>query len=74
MTQKFKILLIWVFGNLILLGKYFFDKMIIRCEPCKPDLPCPPCQTDYMTNIWIYVMVLNAAAIGIGLVIMKLRK
>jgi hypothetical protein len=74
MNRRTKILLIWTVGNLILIGKYFVDKLSIQCEPCLPNYPCPPCQTDYMSNIWLYLLGWNLIAIILGLVWMKLKK
>jgi len=45
--------------NLILISKYLLDKLTIRCEPCIDSNDCPPCQTDYMKNFWIYMIVFN---------------
>jgi hypothetical protein len=45
--------------NLVLISKYLLDKLTIRCEPCIGSNDCPPCQTDYMKNFWIYMIVLN---------------
>ena len=63
MIKQFKnriIEIIGIFINLVLISKYLFDKITIRCEPCLNTSDCPPCQTDYMKNIWIYLIVFNA--------------
>jgi hypothetical protein len=44
--------------NATLISKFFFDKITIRCEPCFSS-DCPPCQTEYMKNIWIYLIGFN---------------
>lgn len=74
MSTRTKILLIGVLGNLSLLGKYFFDKMSIQCEPCLPHSTCPPCQTDFMSRIWIYLLVWNIIAISFGMIWLKWKK
>jgi hypothetical protein len=62
MKKQTKIL-IWVFGNLFLCGKYFLDKYSIQCEPCPPDIFCPPCQTEFMRNFIIYLIIWNVIAV-----------
>ncbi len=44
--------------NAVLISIFFFDKITIRCEPCFSS-DCPPCQTEYMKNIWIYLIGFN---------------
>ena len=73
MNLKIKILSILVIVNLIIVGKYFFDKFSIQCEPCLPNESCPPCQTDYMANIWVYLIIWNLVALGCGLIFMILK-
>ena len=51
--------IIGILINLILISKYLLDKLTIRCEPCVDSNDCPPCQTDYMKNYWIYIIVFN---------------
>ena len=73
MIKQFKNRIIEIIGisiNLILISKYLFDKITIRCEPCLNTSDCPPCQTDYMKNIWIYLIVFNALIL-LGLTIKK---
>jgi len=64
--------IIGVLINLILISKYFFDKLTIRCEPCLDKNDCPPCQTDFMKYFWIYLLSFNLLII-FGL-IMKRKK
>ena len=61
-----------VIANLILISKFFLDKLTICCEPCIDMNNCPPCRTDFMKNFWIYLLVLNTLII-FGL-IMKRKK
>ena len=60
--------LIWLATNLLLIGKYFLDKFTIQCEPCIDLNDCPPCQTDFMKNFWLYMLILNLV-FSIGLVV-----
>ena len=60
--------LIWLATNLLLIGKYFLDKFTIQCEPCVDLNDCPPCQTDFMKNFWLYMLILNIV-FSIGLVV-----
>lgn len=55
--MKIKILFfgVWLTGNIILILKYFWDAMSIKCEPCLPGTPCEPCQTDYMKDIYYFI-------------------
>lgn len=63
MKTKRIILITWLTGNLILFGKYIFDVYTIQCEPCLPGQNCPPCRTDYMTNIWLFLLVWNLVSL-----------
>jgi hypothetical protein len=69
--MKFKsiILFLWLTINLILIGRYYFDSNTIRCEPCLPGAPCPPCQTDYMANFLKYLIGWNLT-LGITYIIL----
>lgn len=69
--KKWIIEFTWIVGNLILILKYFIDKISIRCEPCIDANNCPPCQTDFMRDFWIYTMIFNILII-IGLIIKKI--
>jgi hypothetical protein len=62
-----------IIGNLILISKYLFDKITIRCEPCIDPNNCPPCQTDYMKYFWIYLIIFNVLII-IGLILKRKMK
>jgi len=74
MNTKIKILIIWIIGNLLFLGKYFQDKLTIRCEPCLANTYCPPCQTDYMKDIWTYFIIWNIITIVFGLLWLQVKK
>ena len=63
--------IIWIVGNLVLILQYFIDKISIRCEPCIDVINCPPCQTDFMRDFWIYAVIFNILII-IGLIIKKI--
>ena len=68
--------IIWILLNFILIGIYFYDKLGIRCEPC-PCLDindCPPCQTDFMKNFWLYIIITNTIFIIGFLLKKKLKK
>ena len=32
--------------QLICVGYYLFSMMTINCEPCPPNVPCPPCISE----------------------------
>lgn len=51
--------IIGVLINIILISKYLFDKITIRCEPCLDPGNCSPCQTKYMKYFWIYMIGFN---------------
>jgi len=53
------VVLVWILLNILLVAKYFIDSYGIRCEPCMEDFPCPPCETDYMKNIFKYIIGWN---------------
>ena len=63
---------IWIIGNIMLILKYFIDKSTIRCEPCVNINNCPPCQTDFMRDFWIYTTIFNLLII-IGLIVNKTK-
>lgn len=51
-----KYIFVWMFGNLILLIAYQFEKITLRCGPCIPNEPCLPCETNFMRNVhWCFV-------------------
>ena len=58
--------------NGILISKYFLEKTSIQCEPCFTD-DCPPCQTEYMKNIWIYLIIFNSLLV-VALILKNRRK
>ena len=58
--------LIWIYGNAVLIGKYFLDKTTIRCEPCLPGDVCPPCQTDFMQEFWMWIIGWNVLVMESG--------
>jgi hypothetical protein len=70
--KKWIIETIWIIGNIILILKYFIDKCTIRCEPCIDINNCPPCQTDFMRDFWIYTTIFNLLII-IGLIVNKTK-
>lgn len=63
MKGKKIMLIIWIVVNLILLGKYIVDASTIQCEPCLTGQICPPCQTDYMRDIWYFLLTWNLVAV-----------
>ena len=63
MKTKKIILITWLTVNLILLGKYIFDMYTIHCEPCLSGQDCPPCRTDYMKNIWWFLLIWNLVSL-----------
>jgi len=69
--MKFKsaAMVLWLVVNVLLLGKYYIDSIGIRCEPCLPGYYCPPCETRFMKNVWLYTAVWNFTVAG-SLVIM----
>jgi len=69
--KKWFIETIWIGGNLILILKYFIDKIEIRCEPCIDVNNCPPCQTDFMKDFWIYIAIFSMIII-VGLIVKKI--
>lgn len=75
MRQFIKHRIIEIIGiliNIILISRYLFDKITIRCEPCLNPNDCPPCQTDYMENFGVYMIAFNILfAAGI---IIKMKK
>lgn len=71
--KKWIIEIIWILGNLVLILKYFIDKLTVRCEPCIDVNNCPPCQTDFIRDIWMYIAVFNILIV-IGLIIGKIIK
>lgn len=66
--------LVGITTNLILIGKYFFDKLTIRCEPCIDLNDCPPCQTDFMKNFCLYFVTLNVVFVIVLIMKNKLQK
>lgn len=57
--------------NILLISKYFFDKITIRCEPCLDPGNCPSCQTEFMKYFWIYMIGFNL--MFIAAIVIKLR-
>ena len=57
-----------IIANIILTGKYFYDKITIQCEPCINISDCPPCQTDFMKDFWVYMTILNVILLS-GIII-----
>ena len=74
MNRFIVIRLIWFITNLILVLKYYWDSISIQCEPCLPEGPCPPCQTDFMANFWWYLTTWNLIMLIVWLSIMKKAK
>lgn len=65
----------WIFrvgtiGNILLVFKYYWDMYTIQCEPCLPDMPCPPCRTAFMANFWTYFIIWNA----VGFVVFEIME
>lgn len=54
--------------NLILICKYLFDFLNIQCEPCLTNEICPPCQTNFMSNIIKYLFWVNISFIMLVLI------
>ena len=69
--RKWKIEIIWIIGNLTFIIKYSIDRYFIQCEPCLDINNCPPCQTDFMRDFWIYTAIFNILII-IGLIVKKI--
>ena len=63
MKRKKIALTVWLIVNLIIVAKYFWDKMTIQCEPCLPEIECPSCQTNFMENFWWYFVGWNILAV-----------
>jgi hypothetical protein len=59
LIKKYIIELFWIAGNLAMAIKYFIDKLSVQCEPCADINNCPPCQTDFMRDFWIYLSIYN---------------
>jgi hypothetical protein len=68
--RKWTFELIWIVGNLLFIFKYFIDKYTIQCEPCIDISNCPPCQTNFMRDFWIYMTFINILTV-IGMIISK---
>ena len=62
--------IIWIIGNVVLIVMYFYDKTHIQCEPCISS-NCPPCQTEFMKYIWLYVVAWNLLYIIIEFIARK---
>jgi hypothetical protein len=73
MAKLNKLKLLWVAGNIALVGKYYWDATSIQCEPCPPSGPCPPCETDFMSNVWMYFLCWNLLAIVLLWIVKKKR-
>ena len=65
--------IIWFAVNLILVIKYYWDSASIQCEPCLPEVECPPCQTNFMANFWLYCIIWNVVMILIMLALKNLK-
>jgi hypothetical protein len=61
-------------GNALITLVYFEHKSSIQCEPCLPNYPCLPCQTEYMKNIIWYYIVFNIIVIVVFLILLKMNK
>lgn len=70
--KKRLIEVIMIAYNVIILSKYFLDKISICCEPCFTG-DCPPCETDFMKNIWIYLLYGNFVFV-LSLIIRKIMR
>lgn len=66
-----KIVAIWIGLNIVLMGKYLFDSHTINCEPCLPEVVCPPCETDFMSNIWWILLGLNSLILILTVIAFK---
>ena len=71
MSFKLKLILFWLAGALLIIGKYLYDKSTINCEPCLTDAACPPCQTGFMANTWLFITVWNVIIVVIILLYRK---
>lgn len=69
-----KLLIILIMLNTVLVVKYWSDSTSIHCEPCPPDVVCPPCQTTFMENIWWFVLGINAIFIFVLISVLLKRK
>ncbi len=58
--KKWAVEIIWITGNIGLVLKRFFDWAAMACAPCPPGERCPPCQTEFMSQFWIYMTIFNA--------------
>ena len=61
MEKSKRMLYLLLAGNMLLIVIYYYHKLSTNCEPCIPDMPCPPCQTSYMRNFWLYLLGYNLA-------------
>lgn len=61
-------------GNLVLTLIYFEHKRSIQCEPCLPNYPCSPCQTEFMKNVIWYYVVFNALIIVFYFIFITINK
>lgn len=60
--------------NLVLVGWFLRDRFGIQCEPCLPDLPCPPCRTDYMEIFPTLMVVVNATLLATSLAVGRIAR
>lgn len=56
---------IWILVDIIMICKFIFDSISIRCEPCFPGEPCPPCRTEFMANFWWYLLCWNLISLAV---------
>ena len=71
MKSKYRVLFIWLFGNILLVGRLLIDPFLIYCEPCILGYQCPPCQTEFAKQIWIYFLIWNLL---VGIVFLTMKK
>lgn len=71
MTKTGKIIIRLLFVEAVFTAYYFYAQPL--CEPCLPELPCPPCiSKEQIFIIWIGVII--AVATIIYLLISSLKK
>ncbi|QQS03521.1 MAG: hypothetical protein IPK50_14580 [Fibrobacterota bacterium] len=72
--KSWAIEIVWAGGWILLCLIYFVEKISIRCEQCIDLRNCPPCETGFMTNFWIYMALFNAIIVGSMIIRRSIRK
>lgn len=73
MNRRKAVIIIWFVLNLILGINYYLDTSTIHCEPCLPELECTPCQTSFMANFWLYIILWNVFMMIVLIALKKLN-